>query len=272
MSYDPQAKRPRDLVCAGCGKGNRDQKMVQFADGNIKCWACGHLTVTSENRESRSAIEFKFTPEIWKSISESVIENDWSEGKVNSWWELSLLHKFLYDKFGIEAIQQINKYQLSRDYRSGRTAFIFRDIHQNARSIKSVQYLPNGKRDKNLMPYVPYTKRDGYAQCLFGEHLLKDYTGIVNLVESEKTAIIAAIKFPHQVWLATAGSNGLSYDKAQHLRGRQVFKYVDCDQAGRQVDRDTKVLAYFNASLQVKDLDKNRNDGADIADIILESL
>ena len=266
-NYDPKAKRPRDLVCQGCGKGNKDQKLVQFSDGNVKCWACGHLEVTSENqiRDSRIAKEFKFTPEIYKSIPNSVINEylDWH----------CILRTFLYKNFYPETVNDISrKYNLGCDKSNNRTTFLFKDIHQNWRYVKQVQYLPNGKRDKNIFPYSPYRKADGFAPCLFGEHLLKGYSGIVNLVESEKTAIIAAIKYPKQLWLATAGSNGLSYDKAQHLRGRSVYKYVDCDKAGRQVDRDKKVLAYFNASLQVKDVDPKREDGADIADIILESI
>jgi hypothetical protein len=264
-NYDPKAKRPRDLVCAGCGKGNRDQKLVQFSDGNVKCWSCGHLEVKAENRvDIKTAKEFKFTPEIWKAIPNSVIQP--------YLYNQNMLGNFLRQKFGYKANATLQRYFCGTDKTSNRTAFIFKDIHQNYRSIKSVQYLPNGKRDKTKFPYVPYRKADGFSQCLFGEHLLKDYTGIVNLVESEKTAIIAAIKFPDHLWLATGGSNGLSYDKAQHLRGRIVYKYVDCDKAGRSVDRDTKVLAYFNASLQVKDLAPEREDGTDIADLILEKL
>lgn len=44
------------------------------------------------------------------------------------------------------------------------------------------------------------------SQCLFGEHLLALYQGKpVGLVESEKTAVIAAGLMPKYMWLATGG-------------------------------------------------------------------
>jgi len=65
-------------------------------------------------------------------------------------------------------------------------------------------------------------------QCLFGEHLLSQRPEAhVCLVESEKTALVMAAHQPNHLWLATAGSSGLSPEKVECLRGRRVTLFPD---------------------------------------------
>ncbi len=50
-------------------------------------------------------------------------------------------------------------------------------------------------------------------QCLFGEHLLSDTSAAMSakpvaVVESEKTALVAALFIPDFIWLATGGMHG----------------------------------------------------------------
>ena len=50
-------------------------------------------------------------------------------------------------------------------------------------------------------------------QCLFGEHLLSDNSAVMSakpvaIVESEKTALVAAHFIPDFIWLATGGIHG----------------------------------------------------------------
>lgn len=258
--------RPRDLECPSCGGNNRDGKVCLFPDGNIFCHSCGSTTISPENANKPTA-EFEFIPEVYKDVPSMVIQQ-YFKGK-------STLEEFLYSKFyTTDVMKSLTLYELGCGTRGNMTAFIYKDIDQRYRYVKLVQYLPNGKRDKDQhFPfYSVYKSTDGFKACLFGEHLLKGHSGSVNLVESEKTAIIANIKYPNQLWLASGGSHGLTYDKAQHLRGRRVYKYVDCDVAGRNVDQDRKRLNYFNAELIIKDIDPSRNDGADLADLILEQI
>ncbi len=259
--------RPRDLDCPACGGNNRDGKVCLFPDGNIFCHSCGATTIKPENMEKFKSQKFEFVPEFYKEVPASVINQFFKQP--------CTLEKFLYEKFyTTEVLQSLQKYNLGCDPRNGRTAFIYQDIDQRFRYVKTVKYLTNGNRDKSQeFPFFSlYKQKDGFKACLFGEHLLKGHTGSVELVESEKSAIIASIAYPDRIWLATGGSNGLTFDKAQHLRGRNVNYYVDCDPAGRRVDKMRKTLDYFNANLNVKDIDPKRNDGADIADIILEEM
>lgn len=69
----------------------------------------------------------------------------------------------------------------------------------------------------------------------FGEHLLSKYPGLpVAVVESEKTAVIAAITkgaFPFDfVWLATGSKSWLKVDRLRRLgRNRNIVLYPDAD-------------------------------------------
>ena len=65
-------------------------------------------------------------------------------------------------------------------------------------------------------------------QCLFGQHLLSRRPDAhVCLVESEKTALVMAACQPEHLWLATAGSGGLSAEKVKCLQGRRVTLFPD---------------------------------------------
>lgn len=134
------------------------------------------------------------------------------------------------------------------DYRIGvtksRAAIFFQiDVQGRCRTGKIMMYNPEtGHRIKD--PEVPgrvtwvhsMMKKAGQlpadwelSQCLFGEHLLALYPGKpVGLVESEKTAVIAAGLMPKYVWLATGGKSGLN-ERLNVLRGRKVVAWPDVD-------------------------------------------
>ena len=67
------------------------------------------------------------------------------------------------------------------------------------------------------------------TQCLFGEHLLRQYPGkVVALVESEKTAVICAGLMPRFLWLATGGKSCVN-ERLLVLKGRKVVAFPDID-------------------------------------------
>lgn len=90
-----------------------------------------------------------------------------------------------------------------------------------------------GRRVKDPFNHIQWVhkvlKIDPYhlQQCLFGEHLLSDQVRPVAIVESEKTAIVAAGFMPEFLWLATAGKNNLNRDKLKPLQGRRVVLFPD---------------------------------------------
>jgi len=121
----------------------------------------------------------------------------------------------------------------------------------------------------------------GVHNALFGEHLLKKYpNAIVNVVESEKTAIIMANyygDFDSQIWLSCGGLQWLQLDKFQPLidQGRTVWLWPDKD--GRDKWQEVadklgseKVRVYtnfFDTCWREEDGDK-----ADVADIAIRMM
>lgn len=116
-----------------------------------------------------------------------------------------------------------------------RTVFWQIDIEGKVRSGKTLVYKADGHRDKNINPswvhcLVSIPDDWTLSQCLFGEHLLRQYPDkTVVLVEAEKTAIIGSAIYPDYVWLATGGKTSSVVSKCQVLSGRHVIIYPDID-------------------------------------------
>lgn len=107
-------------------------------------------------------------------------------------------------------------------------------------------------------------------QCLFGEHLLPQHPEAhVCIVESEKTAILMAAYLPKHLWLATAGSGGLSPEKMKCLAGRRVTLFPDsgCYRKWKEKMQHTTGIDY-NVSDKLEDLPPN----TDLADLLLREL
>ena len=117
--------------------------------------------------------------------------------------------------------------------------------------------------------------------ALFGEHLLRRYPkAVVNVVESEKTALIMANyygDFDSQIWLACGGLQWLQLDKFQPLidQGRTVWLWPDkdgrdawqevCDKLG--YDHCRVYTHFFDTCWREEDGDK-----ADVADIAIRMM
>jgi hypothetical protein len=130
-------------------------------------------------------------------------------------------------------------------WKDGRVVFWMIDHTGVPRAAKLMKYLPDGHRDKTAHPGWIYNQ-DGCRQKLdpdahtilkplFGSHLLNRYPqAVVNIVESEKTAVIMANYyggFERQIWLACGGLQHLRLDAMQPLidQGRTVWLWPDKD-------------------------------------------
>ena len=181
-------------------------------------------------------------------------------------------------------------------WHDGRVVFWQIDHTGVPRAAKLMAFYPKdhpkfGHRDKERNPGWLYNQ-EGYRDVcrpdehtivkpLFGSHLLKRYpNAAVNVVESEKTAIIMANYFgmpDSQLWLACGGLKFLQLESMQPLidQGRKVWLWPDkdgvsdwqkvADKLGsEQVQVYTK---FFDACWEPEDGDK-----ADIADIAVRML
>ncbi|MDB5159627.1 MAG: hypothetical protein JWR50_4334 [Mucilaginibacter sp.] len=111
------------------------------------------------------------------------------------------------------------------------------DRKANVRTGKIMLYDPyTGKRVKQPYAHIAWVhtllKEPDFnlKQCFFGEDLI--YPGckqIVAIVESEKTAVIAAGFMPDYIWVAAGSLEGLTYEKCRVLHGMDVILFPDAD-------------------------------------------
>lgn len=141
----------------------------------------------------------------------------------------------------------------------------------------------NGKRIKHPFNHVTWVHSllklpdFNLRQCFFGEHLLPMNRGKpVAIVESEKTALVAAYYLPEYVWLASGGKNGcFNTDELRVLKGNQVILYPDIgatDQWQQKLSllRNLGIEASIFNFLEEVATDNERTAGLDIADYLLQ--
>lgn len=168
--------------------------------------------------------------------------------------------------------------QLLNDYfigatRQGHVIFWQIDQQGNAHAGHIMQYRADGHREGYQgWTHVPLIRQGllpphwALHQCLFGQHLLKQHPQApVAIVESEKTAIVMAACQPQAVWLATAGSGGLSAERLQCLEGRRVTLFPDsgCFEKWNQKMQTTQNIHY-----NVSDALEKYPPNTDLCDLI----
>lgn len=127
-----------------------------------------------------------------------------------------------------------------RDYmpgatRDGNVIFWQTDQQQRVHAGHVMRYLSNGHRQGYqcwvhwLLAQQKVLPTDyDMQQCLYGLHLLPARPDVpVAIVESEKTALIMAARYPDMLWMATSGSGGLSTEKLLPLMGSRLIIFPD---------------------------------------------
>ena len=156
-------------------------------------------------------------------------------------------------------------------------AVVFWQIDEQGRvhDAKLMAYKPDGHRvgnwagsmrsiceRKHIGPQLAETEK-----VLFGLHLLPRHPDkAACIVESEKTALICACRYPSMLWLATGGCGNLQREKLAALRDRRVVVYPDSGEyhdwlqrMGESGCRDYKVMDFM----------EQYEPNTDIADILL---
>lgn len=189
---------------------------------------------------------------------------------------------FLTNRFGWEiANAVISRYFIGTSKKwEGATIFWQIDANGKIRTGKIMLYDPgNCKRVKEPCNRIGWAhselNQEHYElqQCLFGEHLLKDKTKHVALVESEKTAIISSIYFPQYIWLATGGLNNLNAEKCKVLKGRYVVLFPDLKGFDKWDAKREELSQPSNFSisdlLETRATPSEKEQGLDLADYLL---
>ena len=176
-------------------------------------------------------------------------------------------------------------------WKDGRVVFWQIDHDGHPRAAKLMRYLPDGHRDKHAHPGWIYNQegcrqqlnpdRHEVMKPLFGSHLLAKYTNaVVNIVESEKTAVIMTNYYgkpEEQLWLACGGLQHLRLESMQPLidQGRTIWLWPDKD--GREAWQEVcDKLGYDKCRVYTHFFDScwTEADGmkADVADIAIRMM
>jgi hypothetical protein len=157
------------------------------------------------------------------------------------------------------------------------------DRKNDIRTGKIMLYDPyTGKRVKQPYAHITWVHKlikepdFNLKQCFFGEHLI--YPGDkkpIAIVESEKTAIIAAGFMPEYTWIAAGSLEGLNADKCRVLHGYDVMLFPDADAYPKWEEKMRKLQikmpgTRFAISNFLKDASPEaRQQGLDLADWLI---
>jgi hypothetical protein len=179
--------------------------------------------------------------------------------------------KLLETKIDSKKIHEsVQKYFIGTSKIGGITYFSINHKHKIT-SCKIITY-DGFNRSKDIAPYYPYKKEDGYYSCLFGMHLI-DKNKKIKIVESEKTAFIASMFYPEYVWMSGGGTTGMTANKCALIKESGYTGTIDlisdCDKSGREaVIKWKDNLMAFNIESNIIELDSNLNNGEDLADLL----
>lgn len=205
--------------------------------------------------------------------------------------ESNTLFRFLsalWDRNFVESV--FRKYMVgTKDLWSWTGSSVFWQIDKNfvCRTGKIMDY--EIKEENGIMVDVKRVKDNDYPhvmffhalnsqdyslrQCLFGEHLLNFINPYekINVVESEKTAIICAINRPDRVFMATGGLQNMRPEVMEGIRGRKIVMFPDKGSAiGVWKEKVARDLYGFDISVDESIQEKETvGDGDDYADYVI---
>ena len=202
-----------------------------------------------------------------------------------SHYDINPLYTFLSDTIGRSNTERLFKlYRVGTSKKwDGSAVFWQVDSNGQVHTGKIMGYdAKTGHRLKVPHPHVCWVHTElrlpgfNLCQCFFGEHLLVRYPDkTVFIVESEKTALIAAHFMPDGLWLATGGKNGCFNEKAVRILAHRDVVLMPDLVATEQWKQKTSMLANVCRSVSVSTVledmatDEQRARGLDIADFLL---
>ncbi len=202
-----------------------------------------------------------------------------------SHYDRNPLYRYPCGVFGTEETTRLfNFYRVGISAKwGGSTVFWQTDESGKVRTGKVMLYNPAmGRRVKEPQTCVCWAHAElrlpdfNLRQCLFGQHLLPLYPDrSVFLVESAKSAVIAAGYMPDVLWLATGGKNiCFNVRTIEVLHGRNVVLLPDLgatDAWRKKLPMLQPVCRNVCVSTLLEEMatDEQRSQGLDIADFLL---
>jgi hypothetical protein len=278
----PQCERKTFVLYIDTETGNPLHSTVGKCDRSDNC---GHhyspkQYFADNGMNKQPYISIHTTPKPQPKKAVSFIDNDVFK-KTLVWYDSNILIKYLYGVVGIEKVMPVVDAYHVGTTKNGGSVFWQIDNQNKVRSGKIIHYKTDGHRNHDIMPnWVHSTLKlpdFNLSQVLFGEHLLRDSTKVVAIVESEKTAIIASVYLPSFTWLATGGKQNFSLiERCAALKSKKVVLFPDLKAFDDWKTKATELKSKLKIDISVSDLlEKNANEqeraaGLDIADYLLK--
>lgn len=269
------------IDCPHCGDKKRYSLYLDTESGELmspeygrcdRINSCGYFKYP--NFGQAKVFQANFTP----PVQQVYIDKKYVEGCM-VWYDKNPFTKCLISKFGEQAREVLYSYYIGTTKALG-TIFWCINGDMVCTSGKVITYVEEDTkdsiapfRDKSRHPYYPYKKDDGYFPCFFGQHLVKK-DSILWIVESEKTAILCALKWPDFTWISAGGAGGAGVAKVKALKD-SGFKGIvnimpDADTAGREASgRWVANFDSYGYKCEIHDLGQEYQNGEDYADMIL---
>ena len=187
----------------------------------------------------------------------------------------------------------LKNYMIGHSKKGGHTVFWQVDQQGQVRTGKMMLYKPDGHRDKVTRGNFDWIHsrliRAGKVDdnrverklTLFGMHLL-DFcpNATVNIVESEKTALICAIAYgdmQNHIWMACGGLQMLTREKLEPIIKRKRYIVIYPDKDGVEAwKQQAKMIGYDRLKVNSDVIDRywmpEDGERADIADILVRML
>ena len=221
-------------TCPNCGKSRcfvkyiDEQGVISFPDNVGKCDhenSCGYhytpkeyfkdnpdvLEMNEKSGKSLLSAPYKPAYNIPACIIPSYISSSYVLRSL-SHYSINPLYQYFCHVFGEnETSRLFEMYRIGTSSKwGGATVFWQIDINGQVRTGKVMCYnAETGHRVKEPQAFVSWAHSElklqdfHLKQCLYGEHLLKNSSSPVMLVESEKTAVVMSHFIPDYIWLAT---------------------------------------------------------------------
>ena len=243
QKYRPGSK----TACPECGRKScftryiDEAEEISFPDSVGMCdhiKSCGYHYSPKEYFRDNPAVKEKLneqersggTPIVAKALAKplperkpqiSFLPSDWVEQSMRR-YDINPLYRYFTKVMGKENVDKLfSLYRVGTSKMwGGATVFWQTDRDGKVRAGKIMGYdAVTGHRIKepfNQVSWVHSVRKVQdfrMKQCLFGEHLLSDSSAVMSakpvaIVESEKTALVAAHFIPDFIWLATGGMHG----------------------------------------------------------------
>lgn len=257
----------RKYICPACGQ----KTFVRFVNSET-----GKYLSEKHGRCDREIKCGYFQKPERKDPNEFSVTPIWQMKKTCTNYDKNILIATLINRFGADAVRNVlSKFYIGTGLGKyeGWTIFWQVDHLGYIRTGHMMQYIGLNRTKYQTWTHSLTDNNYRLKQCFFGLNQLKHIPADkqINIVESEKTALVGSIYFPNETWMATCGKNNLNSDSMKWLYPHPVHLYPDGDsyQAWKKVAEGNSNIYVIDWQHDFLGYPMKLDLGCDIADFLI---